>query len=405
VLVRLLEPPFEQVEERAAALIVALGQYDPQIIWQMLAVSPAAQNNATVLTTLAGVAQRTPVLEYRHSIARLIGQGVADPREAIWRPCLRTLSLLDPAQALVLCMQHVDRGEKAPLGYLLDLTSEQEQRSNGSVESAPYRACLDLLVDTTSSDHASAERIAHIRQILIQEYDSRAGEQAALALTELARFESAVAKREPARADAANLATLYRKHRNGELSDAQKRPVAGLTDALLRLAKRPELRQHVVEIFIQGLGLNLAPEEAAQLADLTCDLQACLFPYTLRPVKEKAGAVHLEEMLAEPDGYMMGSRIITWAYKQGDRITDLVLAGHANGPVCREVSAKLFLERLCSAHQIGRAPIRRHRHSICWSAPSGRSANRLACLSGGRPAADIRMYVTSCSSKSSAAFN
>ena len=100
---------------------------------------------------------------------------------------------------------------------------------------------------------------------------------------------------------------------------------------------------------LEGVGsvlfLALMSTPAQDLLDrlwLTPHLLLRLFPFSMRQAEEDEPELHLEELVNEPDDCITASHVTAWIYKPQGQITHIVLAGHANTPVCKEISAKLF---------------------------------------------------------------
>lgn len=66
------------------------------------------------------------------------------------------------------------------------------------------------------------------------------------------------------------------------------------------------------------------------------------FPFTIKPVRQGQHTFDLREMLSEPAAYINASLASVWFYSDGAEITHAVLAGHANGIVCRHLTALLL---------------------------------------------------------------
>jgi len=66
------------------------------------------------------------------------------------------------------------------------------------------------------------------------------------------------------------------------------------------------------------------------------------FPFKMRPTQSPAMHFYLEEMLHEPAASVNASIATVWVYRQGKQIVRLMVTGHANLPVCREITAKMF---------------------------------------------------------------
>lgn len=145
----------------------------------------------------------------------------------------------------------------------------------------------------------------------------------------------------------AALRRLVSENRTGEflawLTDPEEvlRAAAGrgLTRAFTHSTDRT-FQQTILAGLQRTYDLPIAMARQVAVGELI--LVDCLYPFTVRPLEEEAGDFHLEEMVNEPEDSITGSRITTWVYRQAGQITHLILAGHANAPVCREVSAKLF---------------------------------------------------------------
>ncbi|NTU80208.1 MAG: hypothetical protein HGA45_12505, partial [Chloroflexales bacterium] len=117
------------------------------------------------------------------------------------------------------------------------------------------------------------------------------------------------------------------------------RRAEGLCPALLALAAVPTLREPALKVFVLGMGLSLSPREQAQLLGAP-DLAAELFPFDSSAIKRTQELPQLAECAQEPDTKVDGYHVTLWLYPRGQLAT-VVVAGHANAAICRQVSARL----------------------------------------------------------------
>lgn len=68
---------------------------------------------------------------------------------------------------------------------------------------------------------------------------------------------------------------------------------------------------------------------------------AMFFPFRMPKANEQE-SFHLVEKLGEPTSSVNGTLATVWVYRKDGQITRLILTGHSNLPVCREISAKMF---------------------------------------------------------------
>ncbi len=65
-------------------------------------------------------------------------------------------------------------------------------------------------------------------------------------------------------------------------------------------------------------------------------------PFVFKPVQKKAPPFHIYEMCHEPAAYINASNANSWAYQNGQDTTHIVLAGHANSLVCKQISSLIY---------------------------------------------------------------
>jgi hypothetical protein len=63
------------------------------------------------------------------------------------------------------------------------------------------------------------------------------------------------------------------------------------------------------------------------------------FPFSMPAMREPLAAFDLHEMCGEPTAHINGSKARAWSYRGPIGLSHLVLAGHANSAVCRNVTA------------------------------------------------------------------
>lgn len=124
-------------------------------------------------------------------------------------------------------------------------------------------------------------------------------------------------------------------HERDELSDAL---VTALNQRYAHQDAKwqAELVKQIITLY--QVPQSMAREAAGGQFDLK---QVWLYPFVMRPPELTEDVFHLEQMLNEPDDFVTGSSITTWFYHKSNNISHLIIAGHANGSVCREVSAKI----------------------------------------------------------------
>ncbi len=66
------------------------------------------------------------------------------------------------------------------------------------------------------------------------------------------------------------------------------------------------------------------------------------FPFVMRSGEPDKAEFYLEELVNEPDENITAAHVTTWVYQNDNKTTLLALAGHANAPICKQISASLF---------------------------------------------------------------
>jgi hypothetical protein len=66
-------------------------------------------------------------------------------------------------------------------------------------------------------------------------------------------------------------------------------------------------------------------------------------PFLFRSARDtRSEPFHITEMVAEPAAYVNASNANTWLYRSSGGKMHFLVSGHANGPVCRDISSLLF---------------------------------------------------------------
>lgn len=88
-----------------------------------------------------------------------------------------------------------------------------------------------------------------------------------------------------------------------------------------------------------------------QLYQLVIQPSQNRFPFIYKKVKPmELTSFHIKELVSEPPAYVDGSNANIWIYHSPQGKVHLLLAGHANSPVCREISALLYSNYLAMAN-------------------------------------------------------
>ncbi|GEM_PF-6599461 len=66
------------------------------------------------------------------------------------------------------------------------------------------------------------------------------------------------------------------------------------------------------------------------------------FPFVMRSGEPDKADFYLEELVNEPDENITAAHVTAWVYQDNNKTNYLALAGHANAPICKQVSAGLF---------------------------------------------------------------
>lgn len=101
---------------------------------------------------------------------------------------------------------------------------------------------------------------------------------------------------------------------------------------------REEQKEQLKARILQRYKLSLKEVEAVLAGKIV--LSEILYPFAIRPL-ESMHIPHMEEFVCEPDCRITAAHVSAWIYRKAGQVTDVVLAGHANLPVCKEVSAKM----------------------------------------------------------------
>jgi hypothetical protein len=66
------------------------------------------------------------------------------------------------------------------------------------------------------------------------------------------------------------------------------------------------------------------------------------FPFKMKPIRKGNGYFELAEIGSEPNAYINASTASVWTYYDNKNISHFVLSGHANGPVCRQLTSLII---------------------------------------------------------------
>ncbi|MBK8903625.1 MAG: hypothetical protein IPM53_20755 [Anaerolineaceae bacterium] len=111
--------------------------------------------------------------------------------------------------------------------------------------------------------------------------------------------------------------------------------------ALVIRCRRPDGNEFI-PLALQALAdvYDMPAEAAEMVINGQLTVMDWFYPFIVRPI-ESSENFQLEDLVHEPDGRITGSHVTVWAYSEGDKLNHVVLVGHANGPVCKRISAKL----------------------------------------------------------------
>jgi hypothetical protein len=120
-----------------------------------------------------------------------------------------------------------------------------------------------------------------------------------------------------------------------------------VNEVILRLNIFGELPQTIKVRFLHTLKdqFEVGPKTAQDILDGKTTLIEELYPFKIRP-HEESRTFQIEELVNEPDERIAASHVSVWVFREHDHISQVVLAGHANMAICKEVSAKLASAQL-----------------------------------------------------------
>jgi hypothetical protein len=110
--------------------------------------------------------------------------------------------------------------------------------------------------------------------------------------------------------------------------------------ALVKLAseKDSQLGQAIKKTIQEHYGLS--DQQVDTIIQDGKTVKDYLCPFVMRPAETFTG-IHLDEFVNEPDDRPTAAHVTVWVYYKDGKISHLVVAGHANHSVCKEISAKI----------------------------------------------------------------
>lgn len=299
---------------RQAVSVETLAAWEDIIGYQQIAFG---QDTLDILAEVAQTAQT----ELRSGLLHLFYNGVQREPDIVWQPCLDKLVKLDQATALKAGQQRLTAmGDPSPMCLLLT-----------KVDLPQYETGMLALVKAAPTLALPA------RGALVSFINHEAQNQtpSPSVYEELVEFVVTEARRRPPECAAVALALLSSLRSEAVLPLYHARRENRITTCLLESAERDaQLRPYVIETFRIVLQIDTP-------ADVT-NLQDWLYPFNMRPVEDEETPPHLEELVNEPRDRVTAAHVTTWIYREDGKISHLLLAGHANPPICRKISAKLF---------------------------------------------------------------
>src|SRR3990172_2449718 len=258
------------------------------------------------LDALADVA-RSAWPELREGVLQVLHNAIQHDRAAVWQASLDRLMQLDQDAAYRACRQRFEANRLDPMRRHLE-RADWPHFVDG----------LTLLADSVARKPAAEQEdaVEFIRRIAYELSPDRA----AVAIVMLASLAPK------------SVASAYLARQRDDV-----------TAALLSLAEQhASLRPQLLIVFTLALKADASPAVAKQLAAGRLSFREWLFPFAMRSAEDEAPEMHLEELVNEPDDSVTASHVTAWTYRSADRIEHVVLAGHANVPICKEISAKPF---------------------------------------------------------------
>lgn len=114
--------------------------------------------------------------------------------------------------------------------------------------------------------------------------------------------------------------------------------------ALVKLASRGEeeigktIRQAIKTKYgLDDAQIEVIVSDGKSVIDFMC-------PFVMRESERQE--FHLEELVNEPDDRPTAAHVTAWVYRKSGKISHVVVSGHANHSVCKEISAKLAATNL-----------------------------------------------------------
>jgi hypothetical protein len=269
-------------------------------------------------------AQLSPVL------LDVIHRGAAHSAEAVWQPCLRYLIQHEPTAALRACGMHIRDGNlPAITEFMRGVRLNAQQRDHRILQ------CLIENASQLENKGVFAALLLLVRCV-----------SPAMAGT----LSPAIAKR--------SLPTVV-----GLMTDDDYIVREIIAQALM-LAGR-SIQEPLARV-LRDRYPSMPASTAQQIAAGEADLLDWLYPPDVRPAEATEDVFHLEDMVNEPDDLITASHITTWFYQRPGVVrvllqqamgqsavnltpnpmttvvSDVVIAGHANAAICKEVSSKVL---------------------------------------------------------------
>lgn len=196
---------------------------------------------------------------------------------------------------------------------------------------------VSKMLDTTTADPEAGKRIS--LQLLEQIAAERRENIGWVAMEELNR-------RAPMRAQQVIAGSVTQKTLNEYLyrfmeDNEPMRKMLGLGIAkCFKETSDSGLKQIILQELCNQYGLT--GEEAEQVATGQIGLRELLYPFLLRPVPEDEGEFHIQELVNEPDDNITAGHVTGWLYRKNGQLSHIAIAGHANEPICKQISASLY---------------------------------------------------------------